>query len=70
MKQEEGYRNITDHEFEVDIPNGMEFELYTMRGWIKGKYPAVLNQNPQLDEFGDDHMQKLAHAITRIKIQP
>lgn len=70
MKMEPGYRKITDQEFEVDIPNGMEFELYTMRGWVKGTYPEVLDKNEQLEEFGDDYMMKLAHAITRIKINP
>lgn len=47
--------------------SGVEFELYTWNGWVKGKYPEVLKENKDLDEFGDDNEMKLAHAITRIK---
>lgn len=47
--------------------NGLEFELMTMRGWVKGFYPDVLNLNSQLDEFNGDDGMKLAHAITRVK---
>ena len=70
MKHEEGYREPTDREIEFDIPAGMEFELSTMRGWIVGTYPEVLDKNTQLDEFGDDYGMKLAHAVIRVKINP
>lgn len=55
--------------FEELFETGMEFELCTPRGWVSGTYPTVLDKNPELDEFGDDYEQKLAHAICRVPIQ-
>jgi len=69
MKHQDGYRDITDHEFEVEIPAGKEFDLYTHSGWVTGKYPDILDKNPELNEFGSDNMMKLAHARTRVKIE-
>ena len=67
-KHAAGYRDITDSEFAIEIPNGKEFEMYSYGGWIKGTFPALLDQNKELDEYRPDDVQRLAHAITRIKI--
>lgn len=47
--------------------NGLEFELLTPIGYVKGFYPEVLKLNKELDQYIDNEM-KLAHAITRVKI--
>lgn len=48
--------------------NGLEFELLTHKGWVKGHYPYVLEANPELHEFDGDDEMKLAHAITRVEL--
>lgn len=58
------YREPT---WEEMLTEGFEFELYTFKGWIKGTFPSVLDNNKELDEYLPDDEMRLAHAITRIK---
>lgn len=48
--------------------DGLQFELLTPTGWVKGRYPYVLEANPELHEFDGDDKMKLAHAITRVEL--
>lgn len=48
-----------------DVYIGYEFELQTINGWKKGKFPELLKCNSELYEFGNDDFMKLAHAICR-----
>lgn len=50
----------------ADIWLGYEMEIATMTGWVSGKFPEILKVNNQLDEFGNDDLMKLAHAIIRV----
>lgn len=47
--------------------NGLEFELLTPTGWVRGFYPEILDKNRELNKFEDNYEMKLAHAITRVK---
>jgi len=47
-----------------DIRVGYEFELKTPSGYLLGKFPEILEENKELDEYNDSLM-KFAHAITR-----
>jgi hypothetical protein len=49
-----------------DIHIGYELEIYIANGWKCGKFPEVLKENHELDEFKEDDIMKLAHAIIRV----
>lgn len=57
--------------FDECLQPGFEFEIaaWVPGGWVKGTYPSVLDKIHELDEFGNDYEQKLAHAIVRVAIQ-
>jgi hypothetical protein len=46
---------------------GFEFEILTNSGWQTIKFGIDPIIHPELDQF-DEEMMKIAHAITRVKI--
>ncbi len=51
-----------------DLHIGYEFELICHNGdWKSGIFPNLLKENKDLDEFKNDDLMKLAHAIIRTK---